>query len=59
MIRREKGIELIIFYIYNQFKHIWFQHVFDPENYGFWKCDLHKNYSYVCDERHECMIHMI
>ncbi len=45
--------------LYNQVEHIWFKHAFDLENYGFWKCDLNKSCSYLCDRGHECIIYMI
>jgi hypothetical protein len=32
---------------YNPFEHIWFKNAFDPENYGFWKCGLNKNWLYI------------
>ncbi len=43
----------------NPFEHLWFKVAFDPENYGFWKCDFNKSCSYICDRGHECIIHMI
>jgi hypothetical protein len=56
MIKRAKGLEN---YFYNQFEHIWFKNVFDPKNYGFWKCGNNKNYSYLCDKGHEHIIYMV
>ncbi len=44
---------------FNLFEHIWFKCVFDPKNSGFWKCDLNKSYSYLCNRGHECIIYMI
>jgi hypothetical protein len=58
MIRKAKGLELIFKKI-NWFEHIWFKCAFDFKNYGFWKCDLNKSYSYLFDNRHECIIYMI
>jgi hypothetical protein len=40
-------------------EHIWLKNVFDPENYGFWKCDFNKSCSYLCDKGHKCIIYMI
>jgi hypothetical protein len=45
--------------LYSQFEHISFKHAFDLENYGFWKCDFNKSFSYLCDRGHECIIYMI
>jgi hypothetical protein len=56
LIRRAKGLENCF---YNQFEHIWFKHVFDPENFGFWKCGINKSCSYLCDKGHEYIIYII
>jgi hypothetical protein len=56
MNRRAKWFELMIFYFYNQFEHIWLKHAFNPKNYEFWKCDHNKSFSYLCDRGHECII---
>jgi hypothetical protein len=42
MIKRAKGLELMIFFLYNPFEHIWFKKVFAPKNYGFENVPLTK-----------------
>jgi len=44
---------------YNQFEHIWFKHIFYPENYGFWKFGINKSCSFLCDKGHEYIKYMI
>jgi hypothetical protein len=34
------------------------QSVFDPENYGFWKCVFNKSCSCLSNSGHECVIYM-
>ncbi len=45
MIKKEKWFELMNYFLYNWFEHIWFESVFEPKNYGFWKCALNKSCS--------------
>jgi len=59
MIKKVKGLELIILFLYSIWAHIWFKHAFNLEDYGFWKCGLNKSYSYLYNRRHDCIIYMI
>jgi len=52
-------IKSMINCFYDPFEHIWFKSVFDPENYGFWKCGFNKSCSDIYDRWYECIIDMI
>jgi hypothetical protein len=44
-------------WFYHPFEHIWLKRTFDLQR--FLKCGFNKNYSYICDRGHECIIYMI
>jgi hypothetical protein len=46
MIKQTKGIEIAEIHFYNICECIWFKHDFCRENYGFWRCDFNKSYSF-------------
>jgi MoaA/NifB/PqqE/SkfB family radical SAM enzyme len=58
MIRRAKGLELMIFF-YNPFEHIWFKSVLTLKIMDFENVPFNKSCSYLCDEGHESIIYMI